>query len=248
MEKKRKKKIRLIISNNIMDDTANIKQLESVNEEQPDRVEKAGINCKYSKSRIQKNFYPQNNCRFNDEYVDIDPLPSKIANDLVIEEIGDTLKMGGLIGGAISGVISSAKNIKAVSTGEKKTSTATIDTVKDTTKGGIDGAVKGVAILGTRATLIRAGVSTLARSAAPIAIGITGVEMVKDVGKTIKGKMSKKKLAKETGKHVVKGVTLWGGIEAGFALGTAIAPGIGTIIGGLIGGISGSLIGSLVVE
>ncbi len=170
--------------------------------------------------------------------------PSAVTKRLTTLEVGNAAKYGGLIGGGICGVMSVAKNINAVSKGEKDGGEAAVAVVKDTALGGADGAVKGVATVGAEAALIRAGAQTLARTTAPVAIGITGVEVIKDVGSAIVGDIDGGELAKRTGKNVVKGGTMWGGIEAGTAIGTSICPGVGTIIGGIIGGIGGSLLGT----
>jgi hypothetical protein len=93
--------------------------------------------------------------------------------------------------------------------------------------------------------LFRMGAAVLAQGAAPVAIGITTMEIAKDVFNFAAGEMDSEDFLLNTGKNVVKGGMTWGGMEAGAALGTAICPGIGTIIGGIVGGIGAGLLGTL---
>jgi hypothetical protein len=81
-----------------------------------------------------------------------------------------------------------------------------------------------------------------------VAVVVTAVDIFKDVGRAVTGKIGGKELAVRSGKNVVKGGAGWGGMEAGAAIGTMICPGPGTIIGGIIGGIGGGFLADLLLK
>jgi len=173
---------------------------------------------------------------------------SRVAGKLVTGRIASAVKSGAVTGAAVGGGISVFTNIVAYASDEKSGEDALVDVAKDTATCAATGAaVSGAAVLAETA-LLRAGAGALAGSAAPVAIGLTAVEMVKDVGRFVNGDIDGERLAVSTGKNVVKGGVTWGGMEGGAAIGTAIFPGVGTVIGGVIGGLGGALFGSWLTD
>jgi len=173
---------------------------------------------------------------------------SRVAGDLVNGRIVCAVKSGAVMGGAVGGGVSAISNLVAYAKGKRSGKDALVDVTKDTAVCAATGAgVSGAAVM-VEAGLIRAGVGALAGGAAPVAIGVTAVEMVKDVGRFVVGDIDGVQLAINAGKNVVKGGATWGGMEAGAMIGTKIFPGFGTAVGGIIGGIGGALSASLLTE
>ncbi len=170
------------------------------------------------------------------------------AKKIVQQEMLNAVKGGAVIGAALSGSISTVTNIRTVLKGEKKLSNAAKDVAVDTTIGGADGAIKGAATIVIKSGMVRVGAKAAARSSAPVAIGMTAVEIGKDAGLAVMGKIDSRELSTRTGKNVAKGAGAWAGMEGGAALGTFIFPGIGTIVGGVVGGIAGHLGASALVD
>lgn len=174
--------------------------------------------------------------------------PTKAAKEIFKKESLGAVKGGAIVGGAVSGVMSIGENIFAVVNGKKKTSDAIEAVAKDTVSGTIDGAAKSAASLGIQAGLVRMGAQTLARSSAPVAIGVTAVDVLRDAGLAISGKIDGEEFVMRSGKNVVKGSASWGGMEAGAALGTMICPGVGTIFLGILGAIGGGFLADVLVS
>lgn len=173
---------------------------------------------------------------------------SRVAGDLVTGRVVGAVKSGAMMGAAVGGGVSVISNLMAYANDEKSGKDALVDIANDTVFCAATGAaVSGAAVM-AEAGLIRAGAGAFAGGAAPVAIGLTAVEIVKDVGRFVNGDIDGEKLAINAGKNVVKGGTTWGGMEGGAMIGTMIGPGIGTIIGGIIGGIGGALLGSWLTE
>lgn len=172
----------------------------------------------------------------------------RVAGELVGGQMANAVKNGALAGAAVGGGISVVTNFVAFVDGKKAGEDAVLDAVTDTAACAATGAaVSGLAVA-AEVALVRAGVGALAAGAAPVAIGLTAVEMAKDVGRLINGDIDGEKFAGRAGGHVVKGGCTWGGMEGGAALGTLILPGVGTVIGGILGGIGGGLFGAWLTD
>ena len=173
---------------------------------------------------------------------------AEAAAKLLRTQVARAVRSGALIGAAVGGGLSAIANTVDLMKGRKSAPEATVDTLKDTVVCAATGAAVGGVSVAAEAALLKAGVGALSRGAAPVAVGLTVVEVGKDVGRLLQGNMSKKELALKTGKNVVKGGTTWGGMEGGAAIGTLIFPGIGTVVGGALGGIAGAMLGGWVTK
>lgn len=180
--------------------------------------------------------------------VNITRNPVEAAKEILRKESLGAVKGGAIVGGAASGVMSVAENICAVAKGKKKGSDAIKAIGKDTVCGTADGAAKSVASIGIQAGLVRVGARTLAKSSAPVAIGVTAVDVIKDAALAISGEIDGEEFAIRSGKNVAKGGACWGGMEAGAALGTMILPGVGTVIGGILGGLASGLLADFLLS
>ncbi len=169
--------------------------------------------------------------------------PKEAADRLVRGKVAGAVRQGAIAGAAVGGGISLVSNVVAYANDRKSGEEAVVDTLKDTAACAASGAVVSGATVVAETALVRAGASTLARSSAPIAIGLTTVDVVKDAGRLVTGDIDGEEFAVRTAKHAATGVTTWGGMEVGAAIGTAICPGVGTVIGGLLGGVGGGLFG-----
>jgi hypothetical protein len=174
--------------------------------------------------------------------------PSGTAKALVSRQAVDAVKNGAVAGAAIGGGISAVTNLVAWADGEKDGEEALLDVAKDTAACGLSGAATSAAAVAAETALVRAGAGALARGAAPVAIGLTVVDVGKDLGRLCTGDIDGGEFAERSAGHVVKGGIVWGAAEGGAALGTAICPGIGTVIGGLAGGILGGLFGGALFD
>jgi hypothetical protein len=162
---------------------------------------------------------------------------------LVKGQIARAAKNGAVVGAVVGGGVAAIMNAVACARGKKSGKQAVVDTVKDAASGAATGAAVSGAAVVAEATLVRLGASAASGGAAPVAIGLTVVEVGKDVGRAIKGDIDGELFVNRTGKNVVKGTITWGGMKGGAAVGTAIFPGPGTVIGGVVGGVAGALCG-----
>jgi hypothetical protein len=174
--------------------------------------------------------------------------PQKVANELITGQTANAVRSGALVGAAIGGGISSITNLIAYSDGEKSGAQALCDAVVETTACAATGAAVSGASIAAEAALVRAGASALAGGAVPVAIGLTAVEVVKDIGRLAYGEIDGNEFGGRTAGHVVKGGTTWAGMEGGAALGTLVCPGVGTVVCGILGGVGGALLGSWLVD
>ncbi len=182
------------------------------------------------------------------EALDAAKNPHGVSSELIGGRVGSAVKNGAIAGTVVGGGISVVVNLVAFADGKKSGEDVVVDVLADTAACAASGAaVSGVAVA-AEVALVRAGVNTLAGGAMPVAIGLTAVEMVKDVGRLVNGDIDGEKFAGRAGGHVVKGGCTWGGMEGGAALGTLILPGVGTIIGGIVGGITGGLFGGWLTD
>lgn len=170
------------------------------------------------------------------------------AKKVVQQEMLNAVKGGVIIGTAVSGSISAVANTRQVLKGEKKLPDAAKDVAVDTTVGGIDGAIKGAVTIVIKSGLIRVGARSAARSSAPVAIAMSAVDVGKDVGLAVTGKIDSKELTVRTGKHIMNSTGAWAGMEGGAAIGTLIFPGFGTIVGGIVGGVAGHIGTSILTD
>ena len=167
--------------------------------------------------------------------------PSIIAGELVSSRVVGAVKSGAMIGAAVGGGVSLIRNVAAYANDRKSGKDAIVDVAKDTAASAAAGAAVSGAAVATEVVLIRAGVGVLARGSAPVAIGLTVVDVGQDVIRFARGDIGGKKLAVNSGKSLVKGAATWGGMEAGAVLGSFVFPGVGTIVGGIVGGIVGAV-------
>jgi hypothetical protein len=120
---------------------------------------------------------------------------------------------------------------------------AAVDTLKDTAGCTASGAAVGGLALAAESVLMRAGAGALASGAAPVAIALTAVDLGKDAGRLMTGKIDREAFTRNSAHHIVKGGLTWAGMEGGAALGTAFVPGVGTLVGAIVGGVAGALLG-----
>lgn len=165
------------------------------------------------------------------------------ANSLVTKRVLSSIKNSAVTGGTVSGVVSAISNLTAYHKNNKSGKEAFVDTLKDTAGGAVSSGVVGGLAVTAEATLLRAGFRSAARSAAPVAIGLTLFDIGKDVVKACDGKLTGSELAKNAVSNIGKGATTWAGMEGGAIVGTALFPGVGTVVGGIFGGIAGCLFG-----
>jgi hypothetical protein len=167
----------------------------------------------------------------------------KVASELIGKQMAEAVKNGAINGALVGGGVSALSNLIAYARGKKSGKDAVTDTLKDTVTCGVSGAAVSGATLGAETLLIRAGAGTLARGSAPVAIGLTVVNIGKDVGRLVTGEIDAKEFALKAAGNVAKGGATWAGMEAGAAVGTMICPGLGTVLGGVLGGIAGGVAG-----
>jgi len=167
--------------------------------------------------------------------------PAAAIQRLRRSELIRNAKAGAAIGAGIHGVTSVVRSGLAVHRGEISPSKAAVHVARDTAIGAVDGGAKAVGSTVVRQVAMRAGARSLARSAAPVAIAVTTVDIFKDAGLAMSGRIDGDEFARRSAKNVVQGGTTWVGAEAGAAMGTLICPGLGTIAGGLLGGLAGGL-------
>lgn len=177
-----------------------------------------------------------------DNAVKITKNPAKAAKEILKAESLGAVKGGAIVGGAVSGVMSIGENIYAVANGKKTGSDAVKAVAIDAVCGTADGAAKSVASVGIQAGLIRMGARTLAKRSAPVAVGVTAIDVIKDAALAISGEIDGEEFVIRSGKNVVKGGAAWGGMEGGAAIGTMVCPGIGTIFGAIVGGMVSGLL------
>lgn len=173
--------------------------------------------------------------------LDIAKNPQKATQSILKDQVIKSAKNNAAISALCGGTFSTVQNVKAVRDGEKNPGEAMLNIVKDTVTGGVDGAVKSVAVAGMKAGLKRAGAQSLAKGSVPVVFVTTGVEVIKDVGRYATGAIDGEELAVRSVKTVVRGGGTWAGAKAGAAIGTAICPGVGTVIGSILGGITISI-------
>lgn len=172
----------------------------------------------------------------------------RVTKGLVKGRLTGAVKSGAAAGAAVGGGISAVSNIIEYANGTKSSKDAVVDTITDTAACAATGAAVSGAAIVAEAALLRVGAGALAGGAAPVAVGLTAVEVVKDFGRLVNGDIDGEKFAKKTGSNLVKGGATWGGMEGGAVIGTAICPGIGTVVGGVVGGLVGALFGSWITS
>jgi len=168
----------------------------------------------------------------------------KAAHRHVGVQMVGAVKNGAFTGVSIGGGFSVVSNISAYCKGSKSGKEAVVDTAKDAAACGLSGAAVSGAAVAAESVLIRVGARTLARGSAPVAIGLTAVDIGKDVGRLAKGDINGGEFTKRAAGSVAKGGCTWGGMQGGAAVGTFICPGVGTVVGGIVGGIAAGLFGS----
>ncbi|MBT3217818.1 MAG: hypothetical protein HN348_01895 [Proteobacteria bacterium] len=178
-----------------------------------------------------------------DDALSVAKNPNKTAANLVGRQMAQAVKKGAIVGAAVGGGVSTVANIVAYSSGKKDGKEAVLDTLKDTATSGVSGAVVAGSAVAAEAVLIRVGARALARGSAPVALGLTAVDIARDVGHFAKGDIDGGEFAGRAACSAAKGGCVWGGMEGGAAAGSLICPGIGTIVGGVVGGIGGALFG-----
>lgn len=159
------------------------------------------------------------------------------------QEFVHTVKAGAKAGAIFGGGVSAIGNAKDVWDGSKDLGEAIWDTSVDTAMSAGKGALANAGSVVVREGLVRGGAQSLARSSAPVAIAMGGIELGSDVIRFMDGQIDGDELVERGAKTAVQTGTALGGAEAGAALGTAICPGVGTVVGGIVGGIVGSIFG-----
>lgn len=148
----------------------------------------------------------------------------------------------GAVGGALAGgVISVAQHSLELCSGREQLSHAAKAVAVDTVKGAAKGAATTAGARVISNALARAGAQGLARSALPVTVAVTALDVGGGVFDYANGRIDGEELVARTGKSVVSGAAAWGGAELGAAVGTCLCPGAGTIIGGIAGALLVSL-------
>jgi len=148
----------------------------------------------------------------------------------------------------IAAAVSGMKNASAASRGEKTTSDAAIDTAIDTAAAAASGAAIGAASGVARGVFQGVGLGILTRTAAPVAFGLTAVDVGRDALALSRKGMDPRRFKERIVVHVFRGGTTWAGLELGAALGSLAFPGIGTTLGAIAGGVLGYRVGTWLAE
>ena len=159
------------------------------------------------------------------------------------QELAHTVTAGAKSGAMFGGGVSAIGNVKDVWDGNKDLGEAIWDTGVDTAVSAGKGALANAGGVVVREGLVRGGAHSLARSSAPVAIAMGGIEFGADVIRFMDGQIDGDELVERGAKTAVQTGTTLGGAEVGAAIGSAICPGLGTIAGGIIGGVFGGIFG-----
>lgn len=143
----------------------------------------------------------------------------------------------------VGGVVAAVRNAGAVLRGEKSAREAARDTAVDTAAAAAVGAATGLVAGLARASFRRFGLGVLARTSAPVVVGLTAVDIGRDVLARSRRQITDVQLRDRVVGHLFVGGTTWIGIEAGAVLGTLVMPGLGTTLGAMAGGAAGSQVG-----
>jgi len=168
------------------------------------------------------------------------------AQRLATLEVIISIRRAALIGACVNGGLTLIANARQVVTARRDLRDAAVDVALESARGATDAVLKAGAGLAVRRSLVRAGFGPLARSSAPAAVAVTGVDVLKDLMRFADGGLSGDELAVRTGANVVKGTTAWAGMEGGALLGSMLLPGPGTIAGAILGGLIGGGFGAAV--
>ena len=148
----------------------------------------------------------------------------------------------------VGAAVSLWRNGRTVVRKERTVREAASATAADTAASAALGAVVGAASAAARAALSRAGLGIIARTAAPVAMGMTAVDIGRDALARRQGHLTEERFRERLAVHAFRGVTTWSGLELGAALGTLVLPGVGTVLGSMIGGAAGSWVGTALAE
>ncbi len=190
------------------------------------------------------------------EAVELARHPARISWRAVKAEVWEGAKAGAAVGATLAGLISAVRNYRAYRDEHKSGAQAMIDTIADSTKGAIAGAVVGGASSAIRSGIAAAGFEALAAGSVPLAIAVALTDTVtascSDAAATLKGEMSPEEFASNlvnhSGRAVARGGGVYVGTELGAACGSAILPGVGTIGGAMLGGLAGYAVGNAAVD
>lgn len=151
------------------------------------------------------------------------------------------LARGATAGAVTAGVISAAVHGHKLVKGELALSDALAEVAAGTGKGALRGAATGVGARMVGQGLAKCGLGAAARTAAPVAIAATAIDVGGHVVDYARGRVSGIELAAASGKSIATGAAGWAGAEIGAGLGTLVCPGVGTVLGGVVGSILGVL-------
>lgn len=178
-----------------------------------------------------------------DQALDAARDPERVSVRLINGQITRAITAGAATGAVVCGVISAFENTAAWLSGSKPFVVAAFVWVQDTAAGAVSGAVVALAAVGVREMLKRGGAFSLARTAVPVAIAAAGVEIAKDLGRWVDGRIDRPTFFRRARCHALKGTTTYLGARAGAAVGTTIRPGVGTVVVGVFGAILGGIAG-----
>lgn len=144
-------------------------------------------------------------------------------------------------GAVISGVLSTARNVLSVASGDKDLSDAMCDIGKDTLIGTSTNYViasGGTAIKSMMSNSSKEVFVNLSKTNMPAMIATVSVQVGKSLHRYATGEIDELELAEELGE---KGTGMLAA-SWGAAIGTAVFPGIGTVVGGMVGYMSSSVL------
>lgn len=152
-------------------------------------------------------------------------------------ELRGAAKSGAMAGAVVGAAFSVVGSVKDVASGKASVGDAAVRTAQATAVGAATGAGAAVIATATARALTRAGMHSLARNSAPVAVASTVLEIAGGAVSFARGRETARDFGVKSAKAVGRGAGCWAAAEVGALVGTAICPGIGTAVGGLVGGL-----------
>jgi hypothetical protein len=167
--------------------------------------------------------------------------PSRLTREAWRAQTVHAVRAGAVTGAAMGAAVSLVNTSVDVARGRTSVGEAAWIVARDTVHSGARGAVTAAGGQAIAQVAARAGVRTLARGAAPIAVAATAIEASGACVDYFRGKVTGVECAARVGQSVATGVGGYAGAEVGALIGSAVLPGFGTLVGGLVGGLLGSM-------
>ena len=168
------------------------------------------------------------------------------------ESLKSSVKSGAIEGAKNSlifgGGMCAMSNFIDVINGNKSAKEAVIHTTKETAVNIVDGTVKNAVGSAAKTAAVHLAektashtVKTFCRSAAPVIVAVSVVEIGKDVYKCVNGDIEGEELGRRAVKTTATAAGGWAGAEAGALAGAMVGGPVGAAVGGVVGGILGGL-------